>query len=376
MKKNVRNIVIGAIAALVLVFIVVRLVTIKPPPPKKQVVPPVVVAQPERTDIIYKLEYDGDVIPVLQANVFSRTAGLLEKLYTDMGETVRENQLIALVDTSEAYQQAMQSEAAYYNAKVTETREESLFKKNLAAQQDLDNAVAALKSTEATYEANKVLLEYCKIRAPFHGIVTKRWLDPGSVVTSNPIVGNANSTIFTIMDLDTVRIDVNVLDRDVAKFPGVQRAFATVDVIPGREYQAVISRAAQAVTTNTRTMPVEILIPNRDESIKPGEFARVTLVLGENPQAITIPPEAVLRDNEGTYVYAVENGIAIRKEVQTGITQNNRLEIRSGLDGTEQVIIVGQTFVKANKKVNVVKNPSDTTKALSSVLSSASVNTD
>ena len=297
------------------------------------------------------------MIPILQANVFSRVSGLLQALYTDMGKTVRANQLIALIDTAAAYQTTMQSEAAYFNAKAVEARTHELFTKHLAAQQDLDNAEATLRSTEATYEANRVLLDYCRIRAPFYGYVTKRWLDPGSVVTSNPIVGNSNSTIFTIMDIDTVKIDINVLDRDVEKIPQVKRATATVGVIPGRKYQAFVSRSAHAISTTTRTMPVEILIPNKDESIKPGEFARVTLVLGENPQAITVPAAAVLRDNAGTYVYVVEDSTAKRHNVQTGVTENGRLEILSGLDGTEQVIVTGQTFVRPNGKVMIVKNP-------------------
>ncbi len=357
MNKRNRTILIGAIGVIVVGFIIYRVATIKPTAGKKQPTPPVVVANPVRMDITYKLEYDGDVIPVLQAYVFSRVSGLLQSIYTDMGKRVRRNQLIALIDTSEAYQTAMQSQAAYYNAKVTEARTRELFGKHLAAQQDLDNAVATLRSAEATYDANKVLLDYCKIYSPFDGWVTKRWLDPGSVVTSNPIVGNSNSSIFTIMDIDTVKIDINVLDRDIAKIPQVKKSIATVDVIPGRQYEAFISRSAQAVTTTTRTMPVEIVIPNKDESIKPGEFARVTLVLGENPQALTVPTEAVLRDNAGTYVYVVQDTVAKRKSVQTGITQNGRLEILSGLDDADRVIIIGQTFVHPNGKVLIVKNP-------------------
>lgn len=371
MQKKVRYILI-AVAVVVIAFVLYRVFTARPAPPKKQPVPPVVVAQPQRMDIKYTLEYDGDVAPIVQANVFSRVNGLIDALYTDMGKTVRAGQLLALIDTSAAYQAEMQTAAAYYNAKAAEARERQLAAKNLVSQQDLDNAIATLRSTQAAYEANRVLLDYSKIRAPFRGIVTKRWLDAGSVVTSNPIVGNSNSTIFTIMDIDTVKIDVNVLDKDVAKIPQVQRASATVDVIPGREFRAIVSRAAQAVTTTTRTMPVEILIPNRDEAIKPGEFARVTLVLGENPQAITVPPEAVLSDNIGTYVYVLQDGVAKRRAVQTGVTQNGRLEITSGLDGSENIIVVGQTFVHNNGKVTVVKNPSpaDTSHMLSTDTSS------
>lgn len=227
MKKNVRYALIGALA-LVISFILYRAFTSKPAPLKKQPIPPVVVTRPERMDIKYTLAYNGDVLPILQANVFSRVNGLLEALYTDMGRTVRRGQLVALIDTSAAYQAMLQTAATYYNAKASEARTRDLTTKGLASQQDLDNAVAALRSAQAAYDANRVLLDYAKIRAPFRGIVTKRWLDPGSVVTSNPIVGNSNSTIFTIMDIDTVKIDVNVLDKDVAKIPTVTRAAATV----------------------------------------------------------------------------------------------------------------------------------------------------
>ncbi len=359
--KNTLRYVLGLVAVVLLGYLLYRVFTAKPPKAKKLPVPPVVVQKPERTDVKYTLEYNGDVLPILQANVFSRVSGLLDDLYTDMGHRVRAGQLIALVDTSAAHEAELQTAAAYYNAKATEARTRDLAAKNLASQQDLDNAVAALRSAKAAYDANRVLLDYAKIRAPFNGVVTKRWLDPGSVVTSNPIVGNSNSTIYTIMDLDTVKIDVNVLDKDVAKIPEVKSATATVDVIPNREFRAIVSRSAEAVTTTTRTMPVEILIPNKDETIKPGEFARVTLLLGENPEAITVPDQAVLQQDGQTFVYIVQDSMARRRIVKTGVLQNGRLEILSGLDGTEDVIVVGQTFVRPNGKVMIVQNPEDST---------------
>ena len=376
MKKSLRY-ALGIVALVILAFILVRVFTAKPPKAKKASIPPVIVERPERTDIKYILEYDGDVLPILQANLFSRVNGLIDALYTDMGRRVRAGQLVALIDTSAAYQAVAQTAATYFNAKATEARERDLASKNLASQQDLDNAVAAMQAAKAAYEANRVMLDYAKIRAPFAGVVTKRWLDPGSVVTSNPIVGNSNSTIFTIMDLDTVKIDVNVLDKDVAEIPEVTSATATVDVLPNHTFRAVVSRSAEAVTTTTRTMPVEILIPNKDHSIKPGEFARVTLVTGGNPRAITLPPQAVLRQGGQTYVYLVQDSagrsVARRRDVQTGVLQNNRLEITAGLDGTENVVVVGQTFVKANSPVSIVKpSRSDTTNNYSTGNSSGS----
>lgn len=344
-----------ALAALVVVFIVYRIIAASAPPaPKKQPTPLVQVAQPIRQDIIYKLEYDGDIIPVLQANVFSRVSGMLEAVYTDMGKTVRRGQLIALVDTAAAHQSELQAAATFYNARATEARTRDLVQKNLASQQDLDNATATLRLAESAFESAKIQLSFSKITAPFPGYVTKRWLDPGAVVSSNPIAGSSNTTILTIMDIDTVKVYVNVLDRDIPRIGEARRAIITFDALPGREFTGYISRSAQAINLTTRTMPVEILIPNRDQTIKPGAFAHVTLVLSEHPQAITVPAESVLQDKAGAYVLAAQDSIAKRIPIQTGEAQNGRIEVLTGLTGNEPVIVTGQTFAKPNAKVKVV----------------------
>jgi membrane fusion protein (multidrug efflux system) len=363
-ERPVRYSIIGILSILLIGFVIMRLVdATKPPQAKKQPIPLVRIAQASHEDVLYKLEYNGDVLPVLQANVFSRVSGMLEAVYTDMGRTVQRGQLIALIDTAQAHQSELQAEAVYYNAKATEARTRDLVKKNLASQQDLDNAVAALRTAEANYEAARINLSYTHVRAPFHGYVTKRYLDPGAVVSTNPVATGSNTTIVTIMNIDTVKIDVNVLDIDIPKLSQVTRAVVTLDALPGRQFDAKVSRAAQAINTTTRTMPVEILIPNRDEAIKPGAFAHVTLILGEHPNALTVPTQAILHDKEGDYVLLAQDSIAKRCSVITGVTQSGSTEILSGLDGSEPIIVMGQNFAKPNGKIIIVRTPTTSTAA-------------
>jgi membrane fusion protein, multidrug efflux system len=354
-KKSVKYALLALIPAAILVFAVIRLISAAgPAAQKKQPVPLVQLATPTRMDVTYALEYDGDVLPIRQANIFSRVTGMLEQVYTDMGHTVQRGQLMALIDTSQAHQAELQTAAAFANAKATEHRVQDLAKRNLASEQDLDNAVSALRTAEANYESARIQLSYSKITAPFHGYVTKRWLDPGAIVSSNPVVGNSNTTIFTLMDIDTVRIDINVLDADIAKVAEAKRAIVTLNTLPGREFTAIVARSAQAINTVTRTMPVEILIPNRDQAIKPGSFAHVRLVLGEHPQALTVPPESVLKDSTGSYVLTVNDSIAIRKPITPGVIENGRMEVQDGLADNDRVIVIGQNFAKPKGKVHVV----------------------
>ena len=375
MKRTVKLTVLGILGTLLLVFIVFRVIEAsKPATVKKQQTPPVRVAQPIKRDITYKLEYGGDILPVQQTNVFSRVAGILSAVYTDMGHTVRAGQLIALIDTTEAYQNELQTEAAYENAKITEARTRELATKNLTSRQDLDNAVAALRVAEANLRVNRIHLEYAKITAPFHGWVTKRYLDPGSVVSTNPVVTGSNSTIFNIMDIDSLRIDINVTDRDIPLLEKIKEAIVTVDAMPGRQWKAFVSRSAQALNTTTRTMPVEIIVPNRDESLKPGVFANVTLVLTEHPNALTVPMQSVLRDTAGgTYVLIVQDTIARKRPVQIGVAEGGWTEIVSGLDGSEEVIVTGQSFAHPNGKVAVSRTPASSGPPLAPAASSSTL---
>jgi len=100
---------------------------------------------------------------------------------------------------------------------------------------------------------------------------------------------------------------------------------------------------------------VEIDIPNYDHMLKPGMFATVTLIVGEHPDALTVPTMAIQKDDSGAFVYVAERGVAWRKRLTTGTDQGSRTEILSGLDGSESVIVVGQQMVKDGGTINIVK---------------------
>ena len=356
MTRTSQRLVYGTLGLILLAGIILRLIdAAAPPPPKKIPTPFVSVAKPEHRDLTYTLDYEGDVLPVLQANIFSKVAGTLEAVYTDMGHTVRGGQLIALIDTTEAYQSLLLAQAAYENARAGETRTRELAAKKLTSLQDVDNAVAQLRSTKANYEAARIRLDYAKIRAPFHGYITKRYLDAGTTVSATPTTTSGASTIYTIMDIDSVKVLVNVLDLDVPNVRPGLKATVTVDALPGKMLTGYVARTAQAISTGTRTMPVEIVIPNRDGELKPGSFARVQLVLGEHPNALTVPTEAVMQDKEGSYVLTLADTLAKRLPVKTGLKRSGVTEILSGLSGSEDVIIVGQTFAKPDGRVQLAR---------------------
>ena len=312
---------------------------------RRQSTPIVKVEQPRRETIIYVLKFTGDVAPIQQVNIFSKVSGNLEKVYANMGTYVQKGQLLAQIDTTEIYQQFQQMSATYQNAKLTFQRNNDLSEQNLIAKQDLDNAEAAMKVAGANFEAAKIRLDYARITAPFSGFITKRFLDPGALVTSN------NATMFTLMDLNSMKIIVNVLEKDIPLIKIGKKGIITVDAFPGKEFHGTIARLSEAVDLSTRTMAVEIDIPNSDRLLKPGMFASVKLVVEERRNALTIPTQAILRDDKGYFVFIVNNKSAQRVAVLPGTEQDTRTEVLSGLTGNENIITTGQQFVKDSGQI-------------------------
>ncbi len=303
--------------------------------------------QPVRELVRFQLTYTGDVDAYQQATIYARINGTLEKVNVNLGSVVRKNQILALVDSVEPYDQLQQTAATYQNAKLTYQRSKGLLGSNLISKQDVDNAEAAMKVALANYELAKTRLGYTKILAPFPGIITKRYLDAGTYLASS------STPLFQLMFIDSVKVVINVQERDLVNVRPGTRAEIMVDAYGNRIFTGAVTRMADALDLSTRSMAVEIDIANYDHVLKPGMFATVNLIVGDHPNAITVPTMAIQKDDSGSFVYIADNDIARQKRVVTGIEQGNRIEIDSGLEGTEPVIVVGQQLVRNGGFINV-----------------------
>jgi len=314
---------------------------------RRQNVPLVKLEKPLRETVTYKLQFTGDMAAIQQANIFSKVSGNLEHVYVNMGSRVRKGQLLAMIDTTELHQQFQQAAAAFTNARLTYERTKELFEQNLVAKQDLDNAESAMRIAEANFETARTRLGYASIKAPFAGFITKRYFDPGVYITPN------NATLFTLMDLDSIKVIINVLEKDIPLVTKGKKALISVDAFPDHEFYGTVTRYANAVDLSTRTMQVEIDIPNKGNILKPGMFASVVLVVDEHHDVLTVPTQALLKDDKGYYIFALDNNTVRRISVNPGVEQNARTEIVSGLQGTENVITTGQQFVKEGGPASV-----------------------
>jgi membrane fusion protein (multidrug efflux system) len=223
-----------------------------------------------------------------------------------------------------------------------------LYGRDLASKQDYDNAETSARIARANYDLAATNLGYALIIAPFSGIITRRFLDPGALVSPG------NTTLFTLMDLDQVKVVISVLEKDIPSVTPGKEAIVTVDAYPGRRFTGTIKRLSEAVDPDTRTMPVEIDILNSDHTLKPGMFASVTFIVDRREGAITVPVTAILKDNQGPYLFTVRSDTARKVRIVPGVEQDSTVEILSGIsDTTMKIITTGQQFARDGNPVAV-----------------------
>ena len=329
---------------------------------------------PLKQDLDIRLEYTADITPNQLVNVFSRVDGYILKIHVDKGDWVKANQLIVEIDHTDylhavnqakanlasARAKVIQQDTAVRNTKLTLDRMEALIKDQFVSQQDVDTAlvnydaaVAALASLRAQVTQMEVALAqaetnltYSYIRTPFSGYIAERNLDPGAYVTGTTASTSTTTRgILSLHDIETVRTLIEVVEKDVPLVKIGQKAEVRAEAYPDRVFEGRVTRIVQALNRATRTMTVEVDLPNKDHVLKGGMFARVEVLVGVHPSAVQIPLDAVTRLEENQYVYVVQNGAAHQVPVEVGSRIENRIEVTKGLTGSEQVIVSGKDLV-------------------------------
>ena len=337
-------------------------------------------APPIRADIDIRLAYTADISPYQVVNIFSRVDGYIAMLHVDKGDFVKTNQLLVEIDhtdyhhavnqakanLSAAKAKVAQQDAVLRNAKLTFDRMQTLIKDQFVSQQDLDNAQVNLDAARAAQDSLQAQvnqmevalaqsernLTYSYIRAPFAGYVAERNLDTGAYVSSATASTSTMSRgIMSLHDINTVRVLIEVVERDIPLVQVGQKAELRAEAYPDHVFEGTVTRIVQALNRATRTMTVEVDLPNGDRRLKGGMFARVEVLVGTHRQALQIPIDAVSRLEETQYVYVVRDGKARRVEVEVGARSRNCIEITKGLTGNESVIVSGKDLVHDGRPV-------------------------
>lgn len=324
--------------------------------------PRVKVQRPNVRGLLVRLSYPASLEAIQAAEIRPVEAkGFVRKLTVDKGDKVKKGQLLVQIDCPELHEkrrQALQAirgaKALFENAKVTLKRLEAMRKKQFVSQLETDNAQAVhdttqarLKNDEARLTEADNMLAYCTIRAPFSGEVAMRFADVGEQVRPG---GRA---LLLIMRRDAMRVQVSVPEREAVYIREGLPAELTVQGLPGESFFGKVTRFNRTVDPSTRTMHVEIEIPNPSGVLKPNMFGRVQLTVSQFPRAMILPATAVLATEAGTYAYVVRGGKATRVTVKVGHDAGDEVQILEGLSPRDQVIVVGRDLITEGAPVEV-----------------------
>jgi len=214
----------------------------------------------------------------------------------------------------------------------------------------VDLAKAQLAQTEARIDELKITLSNTTIVSPVDGFVGRRNLDQGAFA-------GANTVILQVVDIGTVRMVSNLVEKDFKRVTQGVQALVEVDAFPGEQFSGVVSRVAPVFDAATRTASMEIEVPNPGYRLKPGMYARVRLTAQRKADALTIPRTAVV-DFEGRRgVFLPEGQTAKFQPVQTGLQDNERVEVVEGLADGQRVITTGALALRDGDRITPMNMP-------------------
>ncbi len=305
--------------------------------------PRVLVEPVLHTPPVRSLEVPGTIHGYIETPIYAKIAGYLKTIYVDKGDRVKQGQLLALLDSPELDHQVANARATYQLAKITDQRNQTLLRFGVVAEQQADNSQAQMKEAKAALDQLIATQAYEVIRAPFSGMVTARFVDPGALIPQATSQPAAASPIISLATLSSLRIYSDVPQSTAPFIRNGDPAAITVTEYPRRVFKGTVTRHSSTLTSETRTMLVEVDLPNDDQALYPGMYATVKFQVNISEGAPMVPDDALIFRNGKPLVPVVRNGHLKLAPVILGYDDGVNIEITEGV--TEQDVVamnVGQ----------------------------------
>jgi RND family efflux transporter MFP subunit len=334
-------------------------------------IPTVAVLQPKMGAPQTEIVLPGNIQAFIDSPIYARTNGYLKTWYFDIGAHVKKGQLIADIETPEVDQQLDQARADLNTAQanlrlsqITATRYQDLLKTDSVSKQDVDNAIGDFQAKQAIVASNQSnvkrleeLQSFEKIYAPFDGVITARNTDVGHLINSG--AGGPGAELFHMAAINKLRVFINVPQQySPSAKPGIT-ADLTLQEFPGRRFKGTLVRTASAIDLASRTLLVEVDVDNPTGELLPGAYAEVHLKVPSGSQTFILPVSALIFRSAGLQVGTVQDGNrAVLKDITLGHDYGNEVQVVSGLNANDSVIVNPPDSLVAGETVRVAALPS------------------
>ncbi len=309
------------------------------------------VASVKTEDVNLDFVANGNFEPKQELTFSAEKSGKVISVLAKEGDRVSVGQTLAIMRGDAININAQAAEAGYLNAKSDYNRFENAYKTGGVTKQQLDQAKVALTNADANYRQAKLNVGDTRIKAPISGIINKRFIEPGSMLTAMPA-----TQLFEIVNVNPLKLTVYVNESQVATLKTGTAVVVTSSVYANQEFKGKISFIA-AKSDSSLNFPVEIEISNNvNNDLKAGMYGTALFKSAQQKQTMTvIPRNAFVGSVSSNQVFVVENGKAVLKTVTAGRILGDKVEILGGLSDGEQVITTGQINLQNGNTVEIIK---------------------
>ena len=282
-----------------------------------------------------------------EALVVARTGGVVLEIYAEEGQYVEADQPLAKVDDERLALEVSRAEAALAKLQRDYERNEELFQKSLISAEEYERVKSDFETQKAARALAQLELEYATVRAPFSGIVSERLIKIGNMVATH-------APAFRLTDFDPLLAVLFVPERELNKLRQGQPAELRLDALPGDTFTGTIKRISPVVDPTTGTFKVTVEIRDPSRQLKPGMFGRIRIVYDTRKNVLLVPKGAILAEDDEASVYLIRDSMAFRQVVETGYSDDARVEIVSGIEPGDHIITTGQNSLRDSSRVQVI----------------------
>lgn len=311
---------------------------------------PVEVAAIERRSVSSFLETNGSLEAENDVQIVARIQGPIVELAAEEGMRLKKGDLMLKIDETETLAQVEIAKVGLKEATRAHERAQAARDSEIISLEVYDAALAQLESAEAQLMNAEINFNYTSVKAPFDGIVVDRLVKLAENVT-------ANQELFRFSEFDPLLCKIQVPEKELSRLRKGQTAYLNVEAWPGERFESSVLRISPVVDATTGTIRVTLQVRARGK-LSPGMFARVFLVTDTHESAVVMPKRALSIESLSDIVFVVnDEGQAVRRDVELGYEETEVVEVLSGLEVGERVIVVGQDGLTDGTPIQVLKGP-------------------
>ena len=305
---------------------------------------PVEVTFPVRADIYATYHATTTIASDADAPVLARVPGEIVQIIAEEGDLVEKGQVLARLDGDRLRLEMLAARADLEKVRKEFSRYSDLAERGLVSVAMFDGLKYDVDALQASYELKKLNYDYSEIRAPIAGIVSSRNIKLGQNI-------DANVVTFRITDTSELIAYLQIPQAELAKFSAGHTAYLQVDAMPGDNFDATIIRISPTIDIRNGTFRATAYVNNDDGHLVPGMFARFTIEYEKHEDALLIPLDAIVEEDDEMAVYIVADGEVTRRKVTTGVMTDGQVEILNGLAEDEEIVVVGLSGLRDGSKV-------------------------